>query len=307
MRSTTSRHRSSAPAARRSAASLPSRQGPGGRSPWRAAASALVLGTATSVAAVLLGLGARAAIGPEPADTSVDLLVAAAVLAAGSLALAVQAFGCLLLTLSHLARAAGRGALALESLAERCTPSLLRRMVAVGVGAGLGLLGPATLAGAAEPDLGWTVTTAASASQASSEAQPVPTPSPSAAPAPTPAALHAATPVASPPAAVVVVDAAEPTGAPAVPVPQAVPSSAAVPSAAPPSTSPGPGDGAVTVQPGDSLWSIASAHLGRPTDARVSAEWPRWYEANRAVIGEDPDLLHPGQVLLAPATTADAS
>jgi len=57
----------------------------------------------------------------------------------------------------------------------------------------------------------------------------------------------------------------------------------------------------VTVRPGDSLWQIAAARLGtRPSPARVAAAWPRWFAANRAVIGEDPDYLVPGEVLHAP-------
>jgi nucleoid-associated protein YgaU len=57
----------------------------------------------------------------------------------------------------------------------------------------------------------------------------------------------------------------------------------------------------VTVRRGDTLWSIAAAHLGSgATDAEVAAEWPRWYEANRAVIGDDPDVVVPGQQLQAP-------
>lgn len=57
----------------------------------------------------------------------------------------------------------------------------------------------------------------------------------------------------------------------------------------------------VVVHRGDSLWSIAARHLGHePSDAEIAREWPRWYAANRAVIGSDPDLLHPGQVLAAP-------
>lgn len=56
-----------------------------------------------------------------------------------------------------------------------------------------------------------------------------------------------------------------------------------------------------TVAPGDSLWSIAARHLpADSTNADVAAAWPRWYEQNRGVIGEDPDLIHPGQVLAAP-------
>ncbi len=58
------------------------------------------------------------------------------------------------------------------------------------------------------------------------------------------------------------------------------------------------------VAPGDSLWSIAAARVVArgvaATPAAVAAEWPRWYRANAAVIGDDPDLIHPGQVLTAP-------
>lgn len=57
------------------------------------------------------------------------------------------------------------------------------------------------------------------------------------------------------------------------------------------------------VQPGESLWSIAAAHLDdRATDAEIAAAWPQWYEANHALIGADPDLIHPGLELDAPAT-----
>jgi len=58
----------------------------------------------------------------------------------------------------------------------------------------------------------------------------------------------------------------------------------------------------VTVEPGDSLWSIAAAWLpGRPTASRIAAAWPRWYAANRAEIGPDPALIRPGQALRPPA------
>ncbi|PFG40644.1 LysM domain-containing protein [Georgenia soli] len=55
------------------------------------------------------------------------------------------------------------------------------------------------------------------------------------------------------------------------------------------------------VQPGDSLWSIAEAHLGpAPADADVALAWPRWYAANRSDVGPDPHLIHPGQLLHVP-------
>jgi nucleoid-associated protein YgaU len=53
---------------------------------------------------------------------------------------------------------------------------------------------------------------------------------------------------------------------------------------------------------GDCLWRIAGAALpGTPSDARVAGAVQAWWAANRAVIGADPDLLLPGQVLHAPA------
>lgn len=56
-----------------------------------------------------------------------------------------------------------------------------------------------------------------------------------------------------------------------------------------------------TVASGDSLWDIAAKHLpasAGPTD--VATAWPDWYELNLDVIGPDPDLIHPGQLLVAP-------
>ncbi|NEE02463.1 LysM peptidoglycan-binding domain-containing protein [Phytoactinopolyspora halotolerans] len=59
--------------------------------------------------------------------------------------------------------------------------------------------------------------------------------------------------------------------------------------------------GTVTVKPGDTLWSLAAEHLGPgATSADVAAEWPRWYEANRSVIGPDPDIIQPGTRLNVP-------
>ncbi|MFI8288191.1 transglycosylase family protein [Streptomyces sp. NPDC085614] len=45
-----------------------------------------------------------------------------------------------------------------------------------------------------------------------------------------------------------------------------------------------------TVAPGDSLSRIAR-------EERVKGGWQRLYEANRTVVGGDPDLIHPGQKL----------
>jgi hypothetical protein len=67
------------------------------------------------------------------------------------------------------------------------------------------------------------------------------------------------------------------------------------------STTP-PGEATVVVKDGDSLWSIASSSLGPfATDVDVALTWPKWYSANRAVIGNDPAVLLPGLVLQPPA------
>ena len=61
----------------------------------------------------------------------------------------------------------------------------------------------------------------------------------------------------------------------------------------------------VVVRRGDTLWSIAARQLGADaSEAEVAAAWPRWFAANRAVVGADPDLLLPGQVLRAPEAAA---
>lgn len=58
----------------------------------------------------------------------------------------------------------------------------------------------------------------------------------------------------------------------------------------------------VRVRLGDSLWSIAAEHLpaGHRAPADVAAAWPRWYSANRHVIGADPDHLEIGEHLVPP-------
>jgi nucleoid-associated protein YgaU len=61
----------------------------------------------------------------------------------------------------------------------------------------------------------------------------------------------------------------------------------------------------VVVRRGDCLWSVVARALGPDADdAAVARAWPRWYAANRAVIGDDPALLLPGQRLVAPDQTS---
>ncbi|MFE2107210.1 transglycosylase family protein [Kitasatospora sp. NPDC059463] len=68
------------------------------------------------------------------------------------------------------------------------------------------------------------------------------------------------------------------------------PGTSAETSAAPP---PADGSGIWTVVPGDTLESIAD-RFGIP------GGWPVLYERNRTLLGEDPDLIQPGQDLVLP-------
>ncbi|HVS04510.1 MAG TPA: LysM peptidoglycan-binding domain-containing protein [Thermoanaerobaculia bacterium] len=85
-------------------------------------------------------------------------------------------------------------------------------------------------------------------------------------------------------------------GSPGSPAPlgggAAVPASQGAPSA---------GGQTYTVQGGDSLSKIAQRVLGDGN------RWREIYEANREVIGDNPDLIKPGQQLRMPPATAGGS
>jgi hypothetical protein len=67
------------------------------------------------------------------------------------------------------------------------------------------------------------------------------------------------------------------------------------------------GETEVTVRRGDTLWDLAAAYLPpEATDAEIATACRRWHTANRNVIGPDPDLILPGQVLTVP-TAVDAA
>jgi hypothetical protein len=60
-----------------------------------------------------------------------------------------------------------------------------------------------------------------------------------------------------------------------------------------------PAAAALMVEPGDSLWAIAQERLGpEATPQQVAQETGRIYGLNRERIGEDPNLIFPGQELL---------
>jgi len=184
------------------------------------------------------------------------------------------------------------------------------------------------------PSLGWPTTTTPTTPAPSPSAVPSPTAVPSS------TAVPSATAAPSPSAAPALSAAASPSGDPSPdpgPSPSAAASPGAAPTGAPAESSRGtwtpappvaptvetsasaqdadpaglaqdpvrPARGAardqVVVLRGDSLWTIAAAHLpDGATAADVAAAWPRWYEANRDVVGDDPDVLLPGQILRIP-------
>lgn len=63
-------------------------------------------------------------------------------------------------------------------------------------------------------------------------------------------------------------------------------------------TTPASAERSYTVESGDSLSRIAKDHYGK------ASKWRAIYEANRDQI-DDPDLIHPGQVLRIPAIDLD--
>ncbi|MCW2670124.1 MAG: hypothetical protein JWO27_2021 [Frankiales bacterium] len=167
-------------------------------------------------------------------------------------------------------------------LLRRVAPAPVRGLVRVAVGASLAasvLTGPAALAEDRSP------TVAGSASDALDwpGLAPIPSPAGTAAPA-----------VPAPVAAVPTPSAAAVVAAPA-------PARVQVRVDAHPRRSVVPAPSEVVVHTGDSLWAIAQRELGTAaTQRQVARAWPRWWSANREVIGDDPDVIHPGDRLTAP-------
>ena len=65
-----------------------------------------------------------------------------------------------------------------------------------------------------------------------------------------------------------------------------------------------PGPETWIVEAGDHLWAIAAETVadrtGHTDEETVGAYWQRLIEANRHVVGDDPDLIHPGQIIELP-------
>lgn len=167
-------------------------------------------------------------------------------------------------------------------------PRGVRRLVVLGAVSALAAVG-----------VGLGLTLAGSGRRASAPAPPAPTrpPAPTVLPAPTRPPVPTgggSTPAAGSPSSG---DAARPARA--------------QPSGAEPPRPPAPAGsaGLVTVQPGQSLWSIASSVVaGRagpaPTAAQIAPYWVRLMAANTARLPRpgDPNLIYPGQGLVLPPT-----
>lgn len=240
---------------------------------WASVASPLVRVVATEWRSAP-GTGPRA---PE------DLLT----LAAAVLALALLGWLALGALIEVVARAPGRVGAVASRTAARLTPAATRRLVGFALGVGLAAVAapPAgawgRVPGPASPATG----ALARAGSASGSADPV---GPDRAPDPG-FAPTAPRPVSTAPA---------PGWTPAAPVVRPQPSTDLL-TRAPRIVA---ADDAVVVHRGDTLWSIAARRLGAgASDAEIAADWPRWYAANRHVIGPDPDLILPGQRLRVPA------
>lgn len=237
------------------------------------------LAAATAAGASAIGLG-RLAVRTAADLPAPDALVATVALALGALAAAVLTAGCAMLAATSCATALGRRWTRTEAFATRLVPRVLRRALAVGLGAGL-TLGLGTTAVADEIDVGWAITSGSTQTEPASGDTGAGAPGIPAASIVTVAQTTTSTPA--------------PTAAPTrSATPEAGPAPAGVPSRQVPART-------VTVQAGDSLWRITAGLLPAGSDdARIAATWPLLYAANRDVVGPDPGLIHPGDILTVP-------
>ena len=233
-----------------------------------------LIGTATAMALIACALAslspgipamaATLAAAQRTADTAgPDVLVLSA---AGLLAWAVWAWGALGLALTAAAALPGMLGGAARVALHVVLPAGARRSAALALGLGLGVAGP--LLGTAAL----------------------------VAPTPASAAVPEAPPSSTGPA----------PDWPASPTDLPLPDRSAD-RAGPAPDWPGvaSGAGSHVVVRGECLWHIASDRLlaqhGRtPTNGEVAASTRAWWQANAEVIGPDPDLLLPGQVLSPP-------
>lgn len=233
---------------------------------------------------VVCGLGAAAALlllvprlartlprdAATARSTGIEEWVELAVLAAGGAA-ALWLLAGVVVAVACVAVARGSNAhRTVDAALGRWAPSLVRRLArgAVGVGVGAGLVLTPVAATAAEPPAPDTTPAVLDLGWQSTDGSVVPgTPEPPQEPDEA---------VAAPETAETVADVR-------------------------PAARDEPADDTHVVVRGDTLWDIAARGLSDDaTAADVADEVARWHDANRAVVGDDPGLILPGQVLQAP-------
>jgi hypothetical protein len=203
---------------------------------------------------------------PARADELLAALAAAAALAA----IAWLSLGLVLGMLSMVPGSLGRGSVA---VADAVTPRVLRRTAAFVLGVGV-VAGLAPGASVAAPSPAVVAMSPATAAVTEPDAVATPLPDPGFRSLPDPRWVPVAPTVRPQPDLSVLSRAPEASASPTA---------------------------EVVVRRGDTLWSIAACHLGPgASDAEIAAAWPAWFAANRDVLGHDPDLILPGQVLQAP-------
>jgi LysM repeat protein len=253
---------------------------------WCRAALLAVGGVALTVGVLLPNAASGwplAAAVPDVDDVVSGVLGWAALLVAGWVTT-----GAALTALAVLPGAAGRGA---ARLAEALTPALVRRALALVLGTGIGTvtLPIAPVMASSSVSHPHHLPSAPGLLPATGDSGRSGAVAPSPGFGPSTGASDATTP------------APDPRWLPSPPVRATEPQATAL--LAPTPRTAGVPDDTVTVRRGDSLWSIAARHLGSgASDQEVALAWPRWYAVNADVIGQDPDLIHPGQRLRIPTS-----
>ena len=274
-----------------------------------AAAAAVVLPLAAPLPATAVRTLRDAGSAADPTAPLVALVALSAWLLAAWLLLTV-----LVTAGTHLPGAGGR---LLAPVARRVAPAAVRRAieVALGLTVAVGVLGatPAAAAAGTPPTAAGDALTTRDLGAPVGGAPPLDWPAgPPAPPASSPPATAldwpGTTPAAStePAASTASATSTEPSAStePAASTASALDTASAL--STEPAAPGGPGTAdPVVVQPGDSLWALAEQGLAArghadPSDAEVAQAWPAWWSANREVVGDDPDLLHPGTTLLPP-------
>ncbi len=263
-----------------------------GRSHDRATAAVgvLALGGTAAVAATGLGAGLPALVaGRSPGADDVALLTAG-VLALGLLVRWLV--GALLLAGSAAVAATGRRWAAGEEASQRALPRGVHALLVTGLGAGALGAGPAAHAAAATPVAVASAPVASPLVAAGAPAGGGPT-------RPDTGGPDTGTPGNPGRGAPSVTGGLDPGWTPTQPADPPCPDPGPTALGTPTRTAADVPD--VVVHRGDTLWSVAARVLPvDATDAEIAVEWPRWYRANRAAIGPDPDRLLPGVRLQAP-------